>query len=483
VKVCMLVHNTYVMDTRVRKEAHALAEAGHEVVVLALRDTHRQLPEEEWEGPVRILRRHVTNLVQEWRRSERLRLRDLQMAMRALNPSARTGRAREAGPVRRWLRKVGAVPGRLLWTMLRTCGRAVLRMGAGTVRFFICTARDLLDRPWWSRLSICVPARLHYYSKTMLPLAVEQHADVYHAHDLWTLRVGRAAARRNRAALVYDSHELECRRYAPSWFGWERLVWWREERLLAPLADAILTVSRPIAGELKSMFHPRRLAVIYNCPSLDSQDAAAETDGLRTRLGAGDRKLLIFVGGIGRGRGLLRMLDVMQRLGEDYLFVLFGPLGIVSDGKKYPQLVAGRGLDSQVKLMGVIPDSQIIATIAQADCSIVLTQDVSLSHRYSLPNKLFQSAFAGTPVVASDLPCIADVVRRFRLGIIVDPEDPPAIAEAIRDVCRGGNDFCKDPQKRGALLAEFGWPANQRRLVALYQTLARSREGGPRATS
>ena len=39
-------------------------------------------------------------------------------------------------------------------------------------------------------------------------LAREMAVDIYHAHDLNTLPVAAKAARRDRAQLIYDSHEL-----------------------------------------------------------------------------------------------------------------------------------------------------------------------------------------------------------------------------------------------------------------------------------
>ena len=50
------------------------------------------------------------------------------------------------------------------------------------------------------------------------------------------------------------------------------------------------------------------------------------------------------------------------------------------------------------------------------------------------PNKLFEAMAAGVPVVASDLPGMAPIVREIGAGLLVDPTDPAAIAAACRRI-------------------------------------------------
>ena len=60
----------------------------------------------------------------------------------------------------------------------------------------------------------------------------------------------------------------------------------------------------------------------------------------------------------------------------------------------------------------------------------------TLNHRYTTPQKLFESMAAGVPVAASDLPGMAQTVRATGAGVVCDPTSPHAIAEAIKQVIR-----------------------------------------------
>jgi glycosyltransferase involved in cell wall biosynthesis len=65
---------------------------------------------------------------------------------------------------------------------------------------------------------------------------------------------------------------------------------------------------------------------------------------------------------------------------------------------------------------------------------VMAIQPTSLNHRYTTPQKLFEALAAGVPVVASDLPGMADVVRATDAGVLCDPTSPASIAAAIRQV-------------------------------------------------
>jgi glycosyltransferase involved in cell wall biosynthesis len=81
-----------------------------------------------------------------------------------------------------------------------------------------------------------------------------------------------------------------------------------------------------------------------------------------------------------------------------------------------------------------VPGTEVVSFISEADVSVMPIRDVCLSYRYCLPNKLFESAHAAVPVVASALPDMAAFIAEYSIGTVVDGEDPAAWAEAIRDV-------------------------------------------------
>lgn len=105
----------------------------------------------------------------------------------------------------------------------------------------------------------------------------------------------------------------------------------------------------------------------------------------------------------------------------------------------------------------------------EADCGLCLIEDVSLSDRLCLPNKLFEYAFAGVPVLASRLPEIARVVGEYGLGICCD-NDADSIEAAVLKIEREG----LEPPTGD--LTELSWETQAKRLQEAYRTLLTERE-------
>jgi glycosyltransferase involved in cell wall biosynthesis len=119
--------------------------------------------------------------------------------------------------------------------------------------------------------------------------------------------------------------------------------------------------------------------------------------------------------------------------------------------------------------------------IASADVGVVSTEPTSVSYRFSLPNKLFESMMAGLPVVVSDLPEQAALVRRTGAGVLYkarsDPDGdlgtPEAIAEAVETLLTDPvlHATCRERALEAAR-TELNWDRESRRLVQLYDDLS-----------
>src|SRR5207253_10288792 len=123
-----------------------------------------------------------------------------------------------------------------------------------------------------------------------------------------------------------------------------------------------------------------------------------------------------------------------------------------------------------------VPLSELLANTAEADVGVTLLQDTCENHRLALPNKLFEYIAAGVPVVASALPESERLIDSYGVGWCVTPEDPAALASALRRALSARGDEAL--QAKIALAAqELRWPREQERLIELYEELAGGRRG------
>lgn len=383
-RIDMFVYNRCTTDARVLKEAKTLAEGGHEVRIVAVLDRTTE-PEEERDGfrIVRIDRDPIHYRV-----------------LRAGRAAGRLGRRPEAAVTERRAstgrrtRDVALIPAYLLWRALR---RALL-VPHKPLTFF------------------------DYYRRAYR-LVLADPPDALHAHDLNTLPVAAALARRLGVTLTYDAHELYpeistlSRREARAW----RLI----ERRLAPRADNVLTVCDSIADEMARRYPIARPSVLLNCP-------VAATDGgtVADRGGAAvdlDDPLILYQGGFAPNRGLETLVRSAALLSRGRV-VLMG-WGSLEDELR--ELIAAEGVAERVAIAPPVPREEVIPRAAEAVVGVIPYEPVGLNNTFTTPNKLFDYMAAGLPIAASRLPELVRFVEGEGIGLTFTPGDPAALAACV----------------------------------------------------
>jgi glycosyltransferase involved in cell wall biosynthesis len=428
----MLDRSRALYDTRVRKEAEALAAAGYDVRVLT------RVGEGVAAG-VTYLR------VAEPRRRRRRGRREAD----APTPAARV----PEGPVRRRIHRLARrLAKRYLHPLLRQSVRPRKRV-----------RKALRQRP--PRNPWLDPLR--YARAADLALAGWQ-PDVVHAHDLSTLFAARRYARRHRASLIYDSHELELdakRRWRRS----ERLAAVVVERAGVRAAAAVVTVSDAIARVLAERYGIPVPLVLLNSPWLRAA-AGEPLPVLRADLGP-DAKVIAYVGGVWAGRGLEDLLEALTHLPEVYVLAILGERREPMD-EKLRRRARELGVLDRLRLHDPVPAPLVPAVLAAADVSALPIQNSHLSHYYAMPNKLFDAVMAGVPLAVADLPEMARFVTERELGAVFDERDPVSIARVLRAVVEDPPAGVRNQERLRAVQAEVAWERQAEKLLALYERLA-----------
>jgi glycosyltransferase involved in cell wall biosynthesis len=131
-------------------------------------------------------------------------------------------------------------------------------------------------------------------------------------------------------------------------------------------------------------------------------------------------------------------------------------------------LVVERGLTSKVRFFGPVPNADLISYSASADIGLANIVNSSVSYNTSLPNKLFEYAMAGIPVVGSDSPEIGRVVTEEHIGEVCDADDPEALALAITTILEDPSRYAPGLEHAAAT---YNWQVEQRKLLDLYRDL------------
>jgi glycosyltransferase involved in cell wall biosynthesis len=243
-----------------------------------------------------------------------------------------------------------------------------------------------------------------------------------HANDYNTMWIGIAAKLLCGSRVIYDCHELwPDRNGRPEWRPWLLAC----EALFVRVADATVTTSPGYAEAIAKRYRVRPPVLVRNIPRgwapAPSRSAPRAGD-------AGPRT--IYVGGLMPGRGLEQAIQALAYVPDGRLRLL-GP-GAEGYIVTLLRCAEQEGVSAQVQFEAPVHPAGVQAAIAGADVGLMLIQPVCRSYELTLPNKLFEYAAAGVPILASDLPVIGPIIREQGLGEAVPPTDIEQIAAAIR---------------------------------------------------
>ncbi|HEX7950162.1 MAG TPA: glycosyltransferase [Candidatus Limnocylindrales bacterium] len=266
-------------------------------------------------------------------------------------------------------------------------------------------------------------------------------ADFYHAFGILTLPVAldlASAARRSgrRGVVVYDVIDAildsnnyrhvpppVLARYRRLEAGWVRRV------------DAVVTVNDALADHCHRQWSFReRPTVLLNCqprwtPPDRRPDLIREAAGLPP-----ERKVVLFLGKLGRQRGLELAAEAVARLPDAALVMLGSVVNAEWDAALRARSADPRFEGRHVVLPPVHPDD-VPLWAASADVSIIAVPANSLNQRLSSPNKFWESLAAGTPVVIGrDLEVMRTIVEADRLGAVADPLEANDLACALGEI-------------------------------------------------
>jgi len=246
-------------------------------------------------------------------------------------------------------------------------------------------------------------------------------------------------------------------------------------------ADAVITVCDPIADHLRAEYHIPRPTVLFNAPSvLARADAPRPT---RTSIRSDARvpdgmKLAVYVGLVTVNRGIETLLEALVGL-PDVFVAAVGP----KNAAYAPSLLARArklGVADRFALLAPVPPEQVVDYIAGADFGLNPLIPVTLSYQYAMPNKLFEMAFAGLPIVNSDAQESARFVRDNGLGVIYRSGDAVACAKAMAAVAADPAAHHPSGERLAALRDAYGWHRQAEKLGALYARVLRPVEARAR---
>lgn len=147
----------------------------------------------------------------------------------------------------------------------------------------------------------------------------------------------------------------------------------------------------------------------------------ADLDGVRT---------IVYAGQLYSWKGVGTLVQALALVPEARLRIVGGSADRHAEALR--ALAEREGVLGRIDFTGFLPHRDVAPAIAGADAAAVPLPDNPMARYFTSPLKLFEYMAAGLPIVASDLPSLREVLRHGQNALLVPPDDPAALAAALR---------------------------------------------------
>jgi len=289
---------------------------------------------------------------------------------------------------------------------------------------------------------------------------------IIHAHD-WLVAIA-AISLKNlfKIPLVTTLHSTEYGRANGLPSNYNKMIHQIESWLVSESLK-VVCCSRYMSQSICKEFGIEDSRVTVICNGINPQKFRKKGNNhnpgdVRSLFADSDEKLVLFVGRLVSEKGLNVLLEAFPRV----LQKVNAKLIVVGDGYLKEEILKrawSYGFPDKIYVTGFLDEKILNQLYVAADVCVV----PSLYEPFGLV--ALEAMAAKTPVIASDVGGLSEIVEHGKTGIKVQPNNPTLLADSIIDVLKGGKDIdrmVKNAYKK--IVNEYSWRIVAEKTKNLY---------------
>jgi len=220
----------------------------------------------------------------------------------------------------------------------------------------------------------------------------------------------------------------------------------------AKKSQGILSVSKALANELFAMgVKQDKIHVIYNGVSHDKFGLSYPAKKVED--------YILYIGNLKHDKGVMELIEGFNQIKEQHpnLELVFAGSGSMLE--TLVKYVSTYDLEEKVTFLGNVDHNELPAWLSNAKALCLP------SYNEGVPNVVLESMAAGTPVLATNVGGIPEVVDESICGKLIPPKDVNAVANGLNELLTG--QFSRDKIKLHA--AKFTWQKNKNQLISMLK--------------
>lgn len=281
---------------------------------------------------------------------------------------------------------------------------------------------------------------------------------VINIHRVSLLPLGILLKYSYRAKLVYDAHELETESNGLK--GARKKLAKLIEKTLIGKVDLIIVVSDPIADWYRETYKIDRPTVILNTPKVTKK--LVPNNYFRKKFNIClNKKIFLYQGSLARGRGIELLLECFGARKNQDVVIIFMGFGLLKKTITDKQKIC-----DNIFFHPAVSPQELPLYTSSADIGLSIIENTCLSYYYCLPNKLFEYAMAGLPVLASNMQEMKNFIHKYKMGIVIKENKVNFLNKAIDEILETHTNVLSDNARRAAI--ENSWEIQEAKMILAY---------------
>lgn len=284
---------------------------------------------------------------------------------------------------------------------------------------------------------------------------------IFQLHDSELLWIGILMKLRGRK-MIYDAHEdtpeqISYQHWIPKFLRKPyALFYFLLEKLCGRWFDAII-IAEPVIARY---FPPSKTTLVRNFPIL--AQFPAPTHPYESRA-----KNIVYVGLLSRPRGAVEMAEaatIAKNKGVDFKMIFAGDF---SPASLRDEIVGKHPVETTPWMQF----GQVVDLMMNSRVGMIIPHPIE-RYKTNYPVKLFEYMAACLPVIASKVGESTGFVQEADAGIVVDPNKPQEIADAIQWLLDHPREASEMGNRGRKLVSEkYNWERESIKLIELYEKM------------
>lgn len=237
-------------------------------------------------------------------------------------------------------------------------------------------------------------------------------------------------------------------------------------------ADFVITISG-FSKEEAVRFGALEARIFKVTPAVDTAEfrPGLETGKLKKELGIEGKKVLLTVARLVKRKGVHLAIEALAELKKVFPELIYLVVGTGEEEGNLKKQAREKGLEKEVIFLGYAPQGDL--PFYYNLCDIYLMPNTELKAEDNVEGfgiSFIEASSCAKPVIGGISGGVKDAVVDAQTGLLIDPEDPGKLIEAISRLLKD-EDYARELGRNGRLRAEeeFNWATRSRQLELILE--------------